>query len=243
MKPITGATKEKVQSIPGENKDVWEVAAWRPSPIALYLFTTFSPIHVLIYWLSLPIPADATSPTSVYITVIVTILFVSAQNTYLTKAFLQQSKDDALIHREVFHEYDTKYVGPRLNKIYRDVSTSTEAGGQVDAYVPQTLRSPFTISANPAYRSYTEGRDSSTYPVESPNLRNIPQPRFPMTPKTRRSLSPVKRTVGPSTGTGNMPGFSDINTSGATPGARRSKIGMGGTNLFGTGSTRTPSRY
>jgi hypothetical protein len=229
MKPITGATKEKVQSIPGEDKDVWEVAAWRPSPISLYLFSTFSPIHILIYWLSLPIAGDATSPATTYITVIVTILLVSAQNTYLTKAFLQQSKDDALIHKEVFNEYDIKYVNPRLNKIYRDVATSTDSGGQVEAYVPQTLRSPFTISANPAYRSYTESAISTTVP-ESPNLRNIPQPRFPMTPKTRRSMSPVKRTVGRDVG--NIPGFSDISTAGATP--RRSKIGTGGTNLFGT---------
>jgi hypothetical protein len=160
---------------------VWEVSVWDPSQISLHLLAIFSPVHVAIYFLSLPIASDllvtgyghSTSPAAVYFTVVLTQLLLSIQIITLKSWFLQQQYDHRLIHKEVLHEYDQKYVHPRLNVIKRDVAV--QCGGDeleqndVQAYTPQFNRAGFRTFANPNYRDLT---------VMNPNPAQQQQQRF-----------------------------------------------------------------
>ena len=108
---------------PDPQKDVWEIAVWDPLPLCLRLFCLFSPGHVLIYALFLPTTYTDPRPSTTIITSILVSLLLSLQLSLVQSSFSQQIKDSALIHKEVLHEYDTKYVHPRTQPLYRDVST------------------------------------------------------------------------------------------------------------------------
>jgi hypothetical protein len=110
---------------PDASRDVWEIAVWDPNPLCLSLFCLFSPLHVVLYYLNLPIaPLDPRPSVKVTTTVVVgTVL--SLHMWWLRSAFTQQTKDNAIISREVLHEYDNKYVHPALQKQGRDVGIQT----------------------------------------------------------------------------------------------------------------------
>jgi len=171
---------------------VWEVSVWDPSQISLHLLAIFSPVHVAIYFLSLPIASDlsvtgyghSASPAAVYFTVILTQLLLSIQIIALKSWFLQQQYDHRLIHKEVLHEYDQKYVHPRLNVIKRDVAV--QCGGDemeqddVQAYTPQFNRAGFRIFANPNYRDLTAMNPNPAQQQQQRFARN--QAYYPATP-------------------------------------------------------------
>lgn len=182
--------------------DVWQLAVWDPTPLALQLFTYFSPVHAMVYWLSLPLDSSTTSPIKTYFTVIATVFILTVQTQYLQRAFTQRSKDQTVLHREVLHEYDAKFVHPRLNVPRRDVGTSTDEGGYADAYAPVLSRG-FTTNPNPAYRDYLNQETprynrtlkDDPFDVKSPPVNR--RLRFPVTPRKERdrSASPTKRSV------------------------------------------------
>lgn len=157
---------------PDEHKDVWQVEVWDPTPMSLHLFSIFSPVHVAIYFLSLPIASNRVSRSpligyesgvnaaTVYLTVILTQIILSLQIIFLKSQFIQQTHDHAIINKEVMHEYDAKYVHPRLNVLKRDVAvqcaddrTGERASAQV--YTPQSNRAGFKTYANPNYAELT----------------------------------------------------------------------------------------
>lgn len=110
---------------PDSQRDVWEVAVWDPNPLCLQLFCLFSPLHVVLYYLNLPV-TDQDSTPSVKVTITVLIGSVlSLQLWWLRSAFTQQIKDNAIINRQVLHEYDNKFVHPALQKPCRDVGIQT----------------------------------------------------------------------------------------------------------------------
>jgi hypothetical protein len=146
---------------PDPIREVWELAVWDPIPVCLRLFCLFSPGHVLVYWLFLPIPPSDPRPSTTVVTTIILAALLSAQLLFLQSNYAQQTKDMAIIHKEVLNEYDTKYVHPRLNPLVRDVGTQYVASGQgidseeenkVVTYTPTTiLRRGFRTNPNPNY--------------------------------------------------------------------------------------------
>ena len=113
----------EARSHPDATRDVWEVAVWDPTPFSLRIFCLFSPGHILVYWLFLPTAISNPRPSTTVITTIVLEALLSAQLLVLQLCFSQQSKDAAVIHKEVLNEYDTKYVHPRTQPLMRDVGT------------------------------------------------------------------------------------------------------------------------
>lgn len=147
---------------------------WDPTPLSLRIFALFSPAHVAVYFLSFPITSSpyyhnsvlgypappSINPYATIFTVLVTQLLISAQLIYVSNAFRQQGKDAALIQKEVMHEYDTKFVAPRLNTFKRDVGVQTynaETGtrASVDCYAPSFMRQGFRTAPNPNYAELT----------------------------------------------------------------------------------------
>lgn len=168
LSSILGAGNAQSRAHPDPFRDVWEVAVWDPLPVCLRLFCYFSPGHVLIYWLFLPtMPVDP-RPSMTIVTSMVVAILLSFQLSLLRSSFSQQEKDSALISREVLHEYDTKFVHPRTQSLYRDVGTQfTEQASYkstrdskynvVETYTPMVIiNRGFKPNPNPNYSDHTD---------------------------------------------------------------------------------------
>lgn len=199
VKPSTpNARRVPVESSPSENgligflspsksrhseytstTDVWEISVWDPTPLSLKLFSLFSPIHCAIYFLIFPITSDSSYlfpdfAGSTTVLIIAIQVALSLQFGQLISAFNQQAVDKTLIHKEVLHEYDNKYVHPRLNVLKRDVATQTKDDhfeASVETYTPEYNRKGFVIHPNPHYQhcitdSYSSTSGFGTPPVE-----------------------------------------------------------------------------
>ena len=92
----------------------------------------------------------------------------SVQLSILQSQFSQRAKDSAYISKEVLHEYDTKYVLPRTQHLYRDVATqfSEQAShtpardkryNNVETYTPMVvINRGFKTNPNPNYSDHTD---------------------------------------------------------------------------------------
>ena len=206
---LLGADDPRSRAHPDPQRDVWEVAVWDPLPICLRLFCYFSPGHVLIYWLFLPTPIADPRPSMTIVTAIIVALLLSLQLSTLQSNFSQQTKDTALISKEVLHEYDTKFVHPRTQPLYRDVGTQfseqasysatrDEKYNFVETHTPSIIiNRGFKTNPNPNYSQYTDpdgvaprpsyARD----PSSTPSIISSAQPlRTPA--HLRDSSSPIR---------------------------------------------------
>ncbi|KAI9718662.1 MAG: hypothetical protein M1828_006597 [Chrysothrix sp. TS-e1954] len=187
---------------PDSAKDVWELSVWDPTPICLRLFSLFSPGHILIYWLFLPLAPLDPRPSVTVVTTILLAALLSVQLILFQTYFTQQAKDSALIQGQVQNEYDTKFVRPSLHRPVRDVGTqspsrSTPKNAEVHTY---TLRSyvnkGFQTNPNPNYVShYDPDAEHDSYrrkePLAAPNfhsplMRKNPDLSSPLRPNTNR---------------------------------------------------------
>lgn len=179
---------------PEKNRDVWELSIWDPLPVCIRLLCFFSPGHVLVYLIHLPLaPLDPRPSVTVFNTLIMQIV-LSVQMILLSSRYSQQARDGAIIQREVFHEYDTKFVQPRIHPIVRDVGTqmSEEQPALSREFVqvgtPTTLiRRSFLSQGNP----HVDSEESTpSYRFNSPGASsgNLLKPQM-FTPATtsRRS--------------------------------------------------------
>ncbi|KAJ9499700.1 hypothetical protein LTR99_000329 [Exophiala xenobiotica] len=188
LSDILGTESAQSRAHPDPTRDVWEVAVWDPLPVSLRLFCYFSPGHVLIYWLFLPTLSSDSRPSVTIATAMFLALLLSAQLSLLQSSYSTQIKDTAFISKEVLHEYDTKYVKPRTQPVYRDVGTqfSEQASynaardgqyNKVDVYTPMVvINRGFKTHANPNYSQYTDpdGADSSNlrHRISTPDFKS-----------------------------------------------------------------------
>ncbi|KAF2124909.1 hypothetical protein P153DRAFT_360558 [Dothidotthia symphoricarpi CBS 119687] len=125
FRSVVARNSAPARAHPDATRDVWEIAVWDPNPLALELFCLFSPLHVMLYYFNLPVaPLDPRPSVRVTTTIIIGAL-LSLQLWWLRSAFTQQIKDNAIISRQVLHEYDSKFVHPALQKQGRDVGIQT----------------------------------------------------------------------------------------------------------------------
>ncbi|KAK0388517.1 hypothetical protein NLU13_4760 [Sarocladium strictum] len=170
---------------PDKTKDVWELSVWDPLPISLRLFCLFSPGHVLVYLLFFPLASLDPRPSVTVFNALMMQIILSAQMLFLTTRFAQQAKDNAIVQKEVMHEYDTKFVHPRLHPIVRDVGTqfSSEDSGEplVEVGTPATLiKRSFFTKPNPNYASHV------TQDTEPATHSNVMRPQMFTPPTTSR---------------------------------------------------------
>lgn len=188
---IVGAGSAQSRAHPDPSRDVWEVAVWDPLPVCLRLFCYFSPGHVLIYWLFLPTSKADPRPSTTIVTSMFVAILLSIQLSLLQSNFSQQGKDSALISREVLNEYDTKFVHPRTQALYRDVgtqfteqasynSTRDEKYNVVETYRPMVvINRGFKPNPNPNYSDHTDpdsiGHHSNTARTQSstPSFKSV----------------------------------------------------------------------
>jgi Protein of unknown function (DUF2418) len=183
---IFGADDAQSRAHPDPQRDVWELAVWDPLPICLRLFCYFSPGHVLIYWLFLPTAIADPRPSMTVVTAIILALLLSVQLSTLQSSFSRQSKDSALISKEVLHEYDTKFVHPRTQPLYRDVGTqfSEQASHSasrdrrynfVELHTPRVvINRGFKTNPNPNYSKFTDPDGAGPRPAYSRGPSSTP---------------------------------------------------------------------
>ncbi|KAL2267460.1 hypothetical protein VTJ83DRAFT_4737 [Remersonia thermophila] len=161
---------------PDKTRDVWEVKVWDPYPATLRMFCLFSPGHVLIHMLFLPLPTLDPRPSATVFKCLLLQGILSAQLLLVHSRFSQQSKDTAIIQKEVMHEYDVKYVHPRMHPIVREVATQvsiTDRGTieqeEVRVGAPSTvIRRSFQTHPNPNYARYVDPEGSTPHRASSP---------------------------------------------------------------------------
>ncbi|KIW66887.1 hypothetical protein PV04_06176 [Phialophora macrospora] len=180
LSSIIGTESAQSRAHPDPTRDVWEVAVWDPLPVALRLFCYFSPGHILVYWLFLPTSPSDPRPSVTIATAMFVAALLSVQLTFLQSSYSTQVKDSAFISKEVLHEYDTKYVRPRTQPLYRDVGTQfseqasysavrEERYNKVETYTPMVvINRGFKPKPNPNYVQYTDPDAAAS----SSNLRH-----------------------------------------------------------------------
>ncbi|KAL5119210.1 hypothetical protein ACEQ8H_002921 [Pleosporales sp. CAS-2024a] len=182
IKKVVARNSAEARAHPDAGRDVWEIAVWDPNPLCLELFCLFSPLHVVLYYLNLPVaPLDPTPSVKATTTLFIGAV-LSLHLWWIRASFLQQIKDNAIISREVLHEYDNKFVHPRLQKTSRDVGIQTisrqrnrdssvsvkgnsdDLASEVVTYTPTTLiNRTFRTNPNVAYASqYDPDNTAST---------------------------------------------------------------------------------
>jgi len=195
LQDVLGSETAESRAHPDKTRDVWEIAVWDPYPATLRIFCLFSPGHILIYWLFLPLQSLDPRPSVTVFKCLILQVFLSAQMFLLHHRFSQQAKDTAIIQREVMHEYDTKYVHPRLHPIVREVGVQVSISDEgieeesVETSTPATLiRRGFKTHPNPNYAKYVDLDGGQSQPA--PQLRTTMSPAV-FTPLSKPRMSDV----------------------------------------------------
>ncbi|KAI2635054.1 hypothetical protein GGS21DRAFT_90290 [Xylaria nigripes] len=156
---------------PDSSRDVWEVSIWDPLPVCLRLFCLFSPGHILVYLMFLPLaPLDARPSITVFNCIVLQAI-ISSQLMLFQARFSQQNKDTSVVQKEVMHEYDTKIVHPLMYPTVRDAGTQysrNDVGTDTDFVELGTptvrLRRGFKTRPNPNYAKHFDlDNAGSTY--------------------------------------------------------------------------------
>ncbi|KAI9658512.1 MAG: hypothetical protein M1831_003950 [Alyxoria varia] len=188
---------------PDSTRDVWELNVWDPNPLCLRVFCLFSPLHVLIYWMFLPLAPLDPRPSITVFTVAFMTSMLSIQMRMFQSFFTQQAKDTMIIHKEVQNEYDTKFVRPTIHKPVRDVSTQTSTPGtpgpqrEVLAFTPTTfVNRGFHPKPNANYSQHydPDGKGEAALPYErSQRAVSTPDFRSPVSQQPADFSSPLRR--------------------------------------------------
>ncbi|KAI1481508.1 hypothetical protein K445DRAFT_313690 [Daldinia sp. EC12] len=172
---VMGSESAESRAHPDRSRDVWEVSVWDPLPICLQIFCLFSPGHVLVYTMFLPLaPLDA-RPSITVLNCIVLQFILSGQLLLFQNRFTQQSKDTAIIQKQVMHEYDTKFVHPNLYPTVRDAATQisqNDDGDDLDEDIQVgtptvQLRRGFRTRPNPNYVKHIDPDRNSGFSSSS----------------------------------------------------------------------------
>ncbi|PNH37833.1 hypothetical protein VD0004_g8959 [Verticillium dahliae] len=195
---------------PDKTRDVWELAVWDPLPVSLQLFSLFSPGHVLVYLLFLPLENLDPRPSVTVFNCLALQVILSVQMLLLQSRFSQQIKDTAIIHKEVLHEYDTKFVHPRLHPLVRDVGTQASfeeedeedgEGDFVEVGTPTTvIKKEFQTHPNPNYMRHVDPEHTPARPHRNVQHSAVASRLFTPSSQARRSgsFTPVPSTRSPS---------------------------------------------
>ncbi|KAL1864257.1 hypothetical protein Daus18300_007854 [Diaporthe australafricana] len=131
---------------PDRTQHVWELRLWDPLPASLQLVCLFSPLHVLIYMLALPLTPLDPQPSVTVFKCLVEQVAISALLLVVESAFTRQKRDNALVQKEVMREYDTKFVHPALQPpVVRDVGTQCGEDDEGNEWEDIQIGTPKTL--------------------------------------------------------------------------------------------------
>lgn len=103
-----------------EEKDVWVLSVWDPSLFQLHLLATFSPVSLILIWL--------TSSVVALWKIVVSLILFNSLAYWLTTKFLQLISDKQIIYQETFNEYNKKYVIPKTSILKKNAIIDATRG-------------------------------------------------------------------------------------------------------------------
>lgn len=227
---------------PDTTRDVWELRIWDPTPFCLHLFTLFSPGHIFVYGLFLPLDTLDPRPSVTIAKTLALNILLTIQLYLLQTSFTQQAKDSTLIHKELQNEYDTKYVHPTVQRPVRDVSTqcltddTPKSTHEVLVSTPRTyVNRGFNPHPNPAYASHYDPDSTRTSQFTRDPTRSLTTPtlRTPAMSSSADFSSPLRPTpgltsrqpqIGPSAATGDG-GYLGVHTHALSPLRKQALLG------------------
>jgi len=109
---------------PGANK-IQQLEVWNPGEIETQLLIVYSPAHFLAWRIF---------SAANWFSSLISLGVISLQLHVLITAYEGLIKDRAILSAEVMHEYDTKFVNPRLHGLKRDIGTMTNEAEMVDSW-------------------------------------------------------------------------------------------------------------
>lgn len=198
LRNIAQRNSAAARAHPDATRDVWEIAVWDPNPLCLELFCLFSPLHVLLYYLNLPVAPLDSRPSVRLVATIFIGLALSLHLWLLRSLFTQQIKDNNIISRQVLHEYDSKYVHPSLQRPSRDVGIQTisknrnrdssvgvkgspyDLASEVTTYTPRTIVNKRVFVTNPN-SNYKSQYDPDNLSLGQTPSRSTKRPAFTST--------------------------------------------------------------
>ncbi len=212
------------RAYPDSSRDVWELRMWDPRPGSLAAMIYFSPLHVLLYLLELPLdPLDARPSVSAFKCLLVQAS-LSTLLRLLQAANDQRQRDAAVIQREVLNEYNAKFVQPRLHPVVRDVATQISMDDDPDGKrdfvgsgTPTTLiRRGFQTHPSPNYIKHVDPDSVGSVPstnvmspaLFTPAVRSRHSDSFASSHQARsRHSAGVSPAVGPAASAATSSGF------------------------------------
>lgn len=201
LSSLIGTESAESRAHPDPKRDVWELSVWDPLPVSLRLFCYFSPGHIILYWLFLPTHSSDPRPSTTVATAILLAVLISIQLSFLSSTYSQLVKDTSYVSKEVLHEYDTKFVRPRTQPLYRDVATQfseqasystvkEEQYNKVVVFPPAfAIHKGFQTNPNP---NYTPEKDSHSVAEASGSRYRVSTPSVNDTQRANDFASPSK---------------------------------------------------
>lgn len=218
---ILASESAEARAHPDKTRDVWEISVWDPLPVSLHFLLFFSPGHLVVYMLFLPLaPLDPRPSVTVFNCLFLQVI-MTAQLWLLNSRYTQQIKDTAIIHREVMHEYDAKFVHPHVHPVVREVGTQVNMGEEgvdqeeVELGTPATLlKRGFQTHPNPNYAKYYDpdySPQTRQKNVMSPSVFTPAQkPRYSDSFTSIQRPSTVRKSLPPNTVTSFTSGASPM---------------------------------
>ncbi|KAI0748342.1 hypothetical protein C8Q80DRAFT_1171386 [Daedaleopsis nitida] len=110
---------------PWEDERVQQLEVWTPGELEMALFSLYSPVHALL-WI-------ATSSAN-WMLMFFIMFIVGIQIRALARSYEALLKDRSIIAAEVMHEYDEKFVNPRVNPVRKDAAVMTHESEMVNMW-------------------------------------------------------------------------------------------------------------
>jgi hypothetical protein len=120
---LLGKTPPPVNTSNLRGAHIQQLNVWSPGDFEMTLFSFYSPMHCLVWILF---------SSQTWITSLVLMGVMTAMIQGLIYSYEALVKDRSIIAAEVFHEYDSRFVNPRLHTVKKDACVMTHEAEMVD---------------------------------------------------------------------------------------------------------------
>ncbi|KAF8760213.1 AAA domain [Rhizoctonia solani] len=102
--------------------NVQQLDVWNPGELELSIFTIYSPAHALLWMIF---------SSHTWFVALILMAFISGQIFVLTRSYEGLLKDRRILQGEVMHEYNEKFVYPRVMPVRKDACVMTHEAEMV----------------------------------------------------------------------------------------------------------------
>ncbi|KAF8607862.1 hypothetical protein BDV93DRAFT_467499 [Ceratobasidium sp. AG-I] len=116
-------SKSSRETEKSESHNVQQLDMWQPGELEMALFSVYSPAHALLWMIF---------SSSTWFIAFILMAAISGQVYVLTQSYEGLLKDRKILNGEVMHEYNEKFVYPRIIPVRKDACVMTHEAEMVD---------------------------------------------------------------------------------------------------------------